>query len=130
MSPHHTQKVKNKTHPNHPFPHPSHSQTQDKHNNELPWKIWCFFFFFLRQGKSDAFTLKPLLVFSSFLVLFLVSIYHLSCKKWLYLKLEKSIWLSFLIKICSELLICTFLVLKELFLFIFIHYGIHNTFTK
>ena len=36
MSPHHTQKVKNETHPNHPSPHPSHPQTQDKHNNELP----------------------------------------------------------------------------------------------
>ena len=36
MSPHHTQKVKNETQPNHLSPHPSHPQTQDKHNNELP----------------------------------------------------------------------------------------------
>ena len=36
MSPHHIQMVKNETQPNHPSPHSSHPQTQDKHNSELP----------------------------------------------------------------------------------------------
>ena len=41
-SQHHTQKVTNKTQPNHPTPtHPIH-KTQDKHNNELPSPIFNF----------------------------------------------------------------------------------------